>query len=79
LLIYLKTIATILHFKGMMIVMQLKGNKLAAILSIDIKCLKNRLLKVCYVPANSTGLPRLLFAAAINRTNEANKASSMHH
>jgi hypothetical protein len=29
--------------------------------SIDIKSLQNRLLKVCYVPATSAGLPRLLF------------------
>ncbi len=28
---------------------------------IDIKSLQNRLLKVCYVPATSTGLWRLLF------------------
>ncbi len=43
---------------------------------IDIKSLKNRLLKV-YVPTTSTGLPRLLFfAAAINSTNEAKKAGS---
>ncbi len=48
--------------------------------SIDIKSLQNRLLKVCYVPATSTGLPRLLFfAVAINSTNEANKAGGMCH
>jgi hypothetical protein len=29
--------------------------------SIDIKSLQNRLLKVCYVPATSAGLSRLLF------------------
>ncbi len=28
---------------------------------IDIESLQNRLLKVCYVPATSAGLPRLLF------------------
>jgi hypothetical protein len=28
---------------------------------IDNKSLQNRLLKVCYVPATSAGLPRLLF------------------
>ncbi len=42
---------------------------------IDIKSIQNRLLKVCYVPATSASLNRLLFfAAAINSTNEANKA-----
>ncbi len=52
--------------------------------SIDIES-QNRLLKVCYAPATSTGLPRWLlllfsfFAAAINSTNEANKAGSMRH
>ncbi len=41
---------------------------------------KKRLLKVCYVPATSTGLPRLLFsAAAINSTNETNKAGGTRH
>ncbi len=29
--------------------------------SIDIESLQNRLLKVCYVPATSAGLPRLSF------------------
>ena len=29
--------------------------------TIDIESLQNRLLKVCYVPANSAGLNRLLF------------------
>ncbi len=45
--------------------------------SIDMKSLENRLLKVCYVPATSAGLNRLLyfFAAEINNTNEVNKAS----
>ncbi len=42
---------------------------------IDIESHKNRLLKVCYVPATSTHLLRLLFiyffAAATNSTNEA--------
>jgi hypothetical protein len=28
---------------------------------IDIESLQSRLLKVCYVPATSAGLPRLLF------------------
>ena len=32
------------------------------------------MLKFCYVPATSAGLPRFLFAAAINSTNYANKA-----
>ena len=42
---------------------------------IDIKSLQNRLLKVWYVPATSAGLNKLLFfAAAIDSTNEANKA-----
>ncbi len=47
----------------------------------DIKSLQNRLLKVCYVPATSAGLPRvklLLFfsffvVVAISSTNKANK------
>ena len=48
-------------------------------MTIDIESLQNRLLKVCYVPATSAGLPKdklLLFfvAAAIDSTNEANKA-----
>ncbi len=51
--------------------------------SIDIESLQNRLLKVCHVPATSAGLNKLLlfhfFAAAISRTNEANKAGSMRH
>jgi hypothetical protein len=33
---------------------------------IDIESLQNRLLKVCYVPATSAGLSRLLFVVAIN-------------
>jgi hypothetical protein len=37
------------------------------------------LLKVCYVPATSAGLPRLFFAAAINSTSEANKEGSTRH
>jgi hypothetical protein len=46
---------------------------------IDIESLKNRLLKVCDVPATSGSLPMLLFfAAAIYSTNEANKADSTH-
>jgi hypothetical protein len=43
---------------------------------------KNRLLKVCYVPATSARLPRVLFFffdVAINSTNEANKAAGMCH
>ena len=52
------------------------------ILPIDIESLQNRLLKVCYVPATSASLPRVSFffsflffvAAAIDSTNEANKA-----
>ncbi len=42
----------------------------------------NRLLQVCYVPATSAVLITFFscfFAAAINSTNEANKAASMHH
>jgi hypothetical protein len=49
-----------------------------AIITTDIKILQNRYLNVCYVLAASPCLPRLLFAAAIIRTNEANKAGSMH-
>jgi len=37
------------------------------------------LLKVGYVPATSFGLPRLLFYAAVNSTNKANKAGSTCH
>ncbi len=53
-------------------------------LIIDIQSLQNRLLKVCYVPATSACLPRLLFiylfiAVAINSTNDANKAGGTHH
>ncbi len=48
--------------------------------TIDIESLQNRLPKVCYVPATSASLLRLLFlsffAVAINSTNEANKAGS---
>jgi hypothetical protein len=42
----------------------------------------NRLLKVCYVPATSAVLIAFFssfFAAAIDSTNEANKAASMRH
>ncbi len=50
---------------------------------IDIESLQNRLLKVCYVPTTSAGLPRLSFfsfyAAAINSTDEANKVGSTCH
>ncbi len=47
-----------------------------SLFTIDIQSLQNILLKVCYVAATSTSLDRLLFffAAAINSTNEANKA-----
>jgi hypothetical protein len=44
----------------------------------DIKR-KNRLLKVCYVPATSTTFLAFFIAVAINSTNETNKASSMCH
>jgi hypothetical protein len=48
--------------------------------TIDIESLQNRLLKACYVPTTSAGLPRLfLFAAAINCTNKANKAGGANH
>jgi hypothetical protein len=46
---------------------------------IYIESLQNRFLKVCYVPTTNASFPRLLFAAAINNTNEANKAGSVHH
>jgi hypothetical protein len=42
----------------------------------------NRLLKVCYVPSPSAVLIAFFssfFAAAINSTNEANKAAGTHH
>jgi hypothetical protein len=45
--------------------------------TIDMESLQNRMLRVCYVPATSAGLPRVSFfsflffvAAAINSTNE---------
>ncbi len=55
--------------------------------TIDIESLQNRLLKVCYMPVTSAGLPRVSFffsflffvAAAINSTNEANKAGGTCH
>ncbi len=55
--------------------------------SIDIESLQNRLLKVSCVPNTSASLPRVSFffsflffvAAAINSTNEANKAGGMRH
>jgi hypothetical protein len=59
-------------------VTELKGNKLAAVLSIGIER-KNRLLKVCYVPTTSTtflAFFSFFLAVAINSTNEANKAGS---
>ncbi len=48
---------------------------------IDIKSLRNRLLKFCYVPATSASPNRLLFffAADINNTTEENKAGGMCH
>ncbi len=47
--------------------------------TVDVKSLQNILLKVCYFPATSAQLPRLVFfAAAISSTNEANMAGSMH-
>ncbi len=50
--------------------------------AIDIESLQNRLLKVCYVPAASVSLKgffSFFFAAAVNSTNEANKAGGMCH
>jgi hypothetical protein len=46
--------------------------------TIDIESLQNRLLKV-YVPTTSASFPNVFFAAAINSTNEANKAGSTCH
>ncbi len=47
---------------------------------VIVKALQNRLLKVCYVPATSASLPRLLFilffCCGIDSTNEANKSGS---
>ncbi len=43
---------------------------------------KNRLLKVCYVPATSAtflAFSSFFLAVAINSTNEANKAGFMCH
>jgi hypothetical protein len=52
-------------------------------LTIDIESLQNSLHKVCYVLATSAGLNGLLFffffTAAINSTNEANKAGGTRH
>ncbi len=61
------------------------GLNLQYVWYIDIESLQNRLLKVCYVPASSAGLPRVSFffsffvAAAINSTDEANKAGGTYH
>jgi hypothetical protein len=46
--------------------------------TIDIER-KNRLLKVCYVPATSTTFLAFILAVAINSTNEANKAGKEVH
>jgi hypothetical protein len=43
---------------------------------IDIER-KNRLLKVCYVPATSATFLAFFVAVAINSTNEANKAGGV--
>ncbi len=50
-------------------------------MTIDIER-KNRLLMVCYVPATSAtflAFFSFILAAAINSTNEANKAGGMCH
>ncbi len=55
-----------------------------AVINIDIESLQNRLLKVCYVPATSAGLPRVSFffsflfllVRPFTVLNEANKAGS---
>jgi hypothetical protein len=52
-----------------------------SVADIDIE-IKNRLLKVCYVPTTSTtflALFSFFLAVAINSTNEANKAGGMCH
>jgi len=42
---------------------------------IDIESLQNRLLKVCYVPATSAGLPRLfLLGPLMKQTRQAVRA-----
>ncbi len=45
-------------------------------MAIDIER-KNRLLKVCYVPASSTTFLAFFFDVAINSTNEAYEAGGM--
>ncbi len=55
------------------------SNKQSYFISL-IESRQNRLLKVCYMPATSARLPRLLlifFAATTNSTYEANKAGGM--
>jgi len=47
----------------------------------QLRRLQNRLLKVCYVPATSAGLPRVSFFFSFlffNTTNEGNKAGGTH-
>ncbi len=45
-------------------------------LGIDIER-KNRLLKVCYVPATGDSFSKAFLAMSIDSTNEKNKAGSM--
>ncbi len=49
----------VLTFGHLSIILAIDYEKLDQ--SIDIESLKNRLLKVCYVPATSAGLPRVSF------------------
>ncbi len=46
--------------------------------AIDIER-KNRLLKVCYVPATSTTFLAFFLAVAISNTNEANMEGGTRH
>jgi hypothetical protein len=62
-----------------------KASIVVTVTCIDIESLQNRLLKVCYVPATSTGLPRVsfffsfLFLLLWLLTVQANKAGSTCH
>ncbi len=47
------------HFNKVMTLGLLAGKIKIKVCNIYIESLKNRLLKVCYVPATSTGLPRV--------------------
>jgi len=62
-----------------------KASTVVTVTCIDIESLQNRLLKVCYVPATRTGLPRVsfffsfLFLLLWLLTVQTNKAGSTCH